>query len=115
MTNEPRYGILQTNQERGAYMDKFYRVEVWKTIADPKTNITYLQQEQQDGYLDMSKAEDKEQYKTILRSCVKKIGLYFGKFSPNEDYIFRFAPVDSIPMQNEPENQIQNPENDSEN
>ena len=96
-------------------MDKFYRVEVWKTIADPKTNITYLQQEQQDGYLDMSKAEDKEQYKTILRSCVKKIGLCFSNFSPNEDYIFRFAPVDSIPMQNEPENQIQNPENDSEN
>lgn len=49
----------------------------------------------------MSKAEDKEQYKTILRSCVKKVGLYFGKFSP--------------PMQNESKNQIQNQENEPEN
>lgn len=27
-------------------MDKFYRVEVWRVIVDPKTNITYLQQKQ---------------------------------------------------------------------
>lgn len=100
-------------------MDKFLKVEVFDVVEDKESNITYLSK-LEDSYLDLRKTSDQEILGHIKKTFSKKGNLYF---SPLKDRVLRLVPIDYLPLEmpvelcaeNEPEIQIQNPENDSEN
>ena len=100
-------------------MDKFLKVEVFDVVEDKESNITYLSK-LEDSYLDLRKTSDQEIFGHIKKTFNKKGNLYF---SPLKDRVLRLVPIDYLPFEmpvelyaeNEPEIQIQNQENDSEN
>ena len=100
-------------------MSKCIKIESFK-VVEQIDNVTYLSK-MEDTYLDLADENNARQFNFIMNTSTNKKGMYFNE---KINAYFRIVLIDTIPVtlesevvinENEPENQIQNPENDSEN